>query len=120
MKKILSLAIIALASVAMIACCNQPKQNGDQQVCPNKACTECVQPSVCPAVDCASCPKAAECQKAERPCPTECATCPKAAECPKANVCPKECPKAQVSCPKAQASCPKAQACKQAAPCTAK
>lgn len=103
MKKIMSLAIIALASVAMIACCNQPKQNGDQQACPNKACTECVQPEACPAADCASCPKAAECQKAEKPCPTECATCPKAAECPKA-----------------QASCPKAQACKQAAPCTAK
>ena len=111
MKKILSLAVIALASVAMIACCNQPKQNGEEQACPDKACTECVQPTetACPATDCASCPKAAECQKTEKPCPTECATCPKAADCPKVK-----------ECPKAKASCPKAQECKQAAPCTAK
>ena len=101
--------VIALASVAMIACCNQPKQNGEEKACPEKACTECVQQTevACPATDCASCPKAAECQKSEKPCPTECATCPKAAECPKV----KECPKAK--------DCPKAKACKQAA-CPAK
>ena len=105
MKKIMTLAIIALAAVTMISCCGQYKKKADVQTCPA---TECVQQieAACPAADCASCPKAAECQKAEKPCPTECATCPKAAECPKAQKCDKECPKAKE--------------CKQAAPCTAK
>ena len=102
MKKIMTLAIIALVAVAMVSCCGQCKK---KNVCTEKACTECVQPAAetaCPAADCASCPKAAECQKTEKPCPVECATCPKAADCPKVK------------------ECPKAKECKQAAPCTAK
>ena len=77
MKKIMTLAIIALASVAMVACCGQPKKKG---ACGEPCCqpkTECTQ---CPAK--AECPKS-ECQKAECA-PEKCAECPQKADCPKA------------------------------------
>ena len=49
MKKIMTLAIIALASVAMVSCCGQPKK----AACCDK-----------PATECATCPQAAECPQA--------------------------------------------------------
>ena len=65
MKKIMTLAIIALASVAMVSCCGQPKKQG--------ACGEaCCQPKT----ECVECEKKAECPKA----------CPQA--CPQAEVAP--------------------------------
>ena len=48
MKKIMTLAVIALASVAMVSCCGQPKK---------AACDK-------PATECATCPQAAECPQA--------------------------------------------------------
>lgn len=50
MKKIMTLAVIALASVAMVSCCGQPKK-ADQ--CCDK-----------PKTECATCPQAAECPQA--------------------------------------------------------
>ena len=50
MKKIMTLAIIALASVAMVSCCGQPKKAAECQ----DACCK-------PKTECATCPKAAEC-----------------------------------------------------------
>ena len=49
MKKIMTLAIIALASVAMVSCCGQPKKAAE---------------AACPATECATCPQAAECPQA--------------------------------------------------------
>ena len=49
MKKIMTLAIIALASVAMVSCCGQPKKAAE---------------TACPATECSVCPKAAECPQA--------------------------------------------------------
>ena len=49
MKKIMTLAIIALASVAMVSCCGQPKK----AACCDK-----------PATECATCPLATECPQA--------------------------------------------------------
>ena len=49
MKKIMTLAIIALASVAMVSCCGQPKKAA-----------ECDKPKT----ECATCPQAAECPQA--------------------------------------------------------
>ena len=50
MKKIMTLAVIALASVAMVSCCGQPKKAAEAPACP--------------ATECATCPKAAECPQA--------------------------------------------------------
>lgn len=66
MKKIMTLAIIALASVAMISCCGQPKQKTDA------CCGDCSKPKT----EC--CEKKAECPKAA------CTECEKKAECPQA------------------------------------
>ena len=63
MKKILSLAIIALASVAMVACCGQPKKKG-----------ACGEPCCQPKTECTQCPTKAECPKAD--------SCCVKAECP--------------------------------------
>ena len=76
MKKIMTLAIIALASVAMVACCGQQKPKTEEA-------------PACTATECTECPKKAECPKAvveeAQACPaTDCAECPKKAECPKA------------------------------------
>ena len=65
MKKIMTLAIIALASVAMVSCCGQPKKQG-----------ACGEPCCQPKTECVECEKKAECQKA----------CPQA--CPQAEVAP--------------------------------
>ncbi len=77
MKKIMTLAIIALASVAMVSCCGQPKKKG-----------ACGEPCCQPQVECTQCPAKAECPvKAE--CPAEkCAECPQKAQCPQAEVAP--------------------------------
>ena len=72
MKKIMTLAIIALASVAMVACCGQPKKKG-----------ACGEPCCQPKTECTQCPAKAECA------PEKCAECPKAAECTKKADCPK-------------------------------
>ena len=65
MKKIMTLAIIALASVAMVSCCGQPKKQG-----------ACGEPCCQPKTECVECEKKAECPKA----------CPQA--CPQAEVAP--------------------------------
>ena len=52
MKKIMTLAIIALASVAMVSCCGQPKKQG-----------ACGEPCCQPKTECVECEKKAECQK---------------------------------------------------------
>lgn len=51
MKKIMTLAIIALASVAMVSCCGQQKKAEEA-------------PAQCTATECTECPKAAECPQA--------------------------------------------------------
>ena len=56
MKKIMTLAIIALASVAMVSCCGKPKKAAE---------------ATCPATECATCPKAAECPQAAEVAPVE-------------------------------------------------
>lgn len=53
MKKIMTLAIIALASVAMVSCCGQPKKKG-----------ACGEPCCQPKTECVECEKKAECPKA--------------------------------------------------------
>lgn len=56
MKKIMTLAVIAFASVAMVACAGQQKPKAEE--------------AACPATECAECPKAAECPQAtETPAP---------------------------------------------------
>ena len=81
MKKIMTLAIVALAAVAMVSCCGQPKQKIGA----------CGEPCCQPKVECAACPAKAECPKAQAECPqAKCAECPAKAECPKA-----QCPQAQ-------------------------
>ena len=72
MKKIMTLAIIALASVAMVACGGQPK----------KKVGACGEPCCQPKVECSECPAKAECPK------EKCNECPKAAECPQAQAQP--------------------------------
>ena len=72
MKKIMSLAIIALAAVAMVSCCGQPKQKVGA----------CGEPCCQPKVECSECPAKAECPK------EKCNECPKAAECPQAQAQP--------------------------------
>lgn len=110
MKKIMSLAIIALAAVAMVSCCGQPKQKVGA----------CGEPCCQPKVECADCPAKAECPKVKAECPAK-AECPQAQckECPKTKCaeCPvkAECPKAKGECPKAKAECPKTVQCPQAA-----
>lgn len=54
MKKIMTLAVIALASVAMVSCSGQPKQKAGA----------CGEPCCQPQVECAECPAKAECPKA--------------------------------------------------------
>jgi hypothetical protein len=109
MKKIMTLAIIALASVAMVACCGQPKKQG-----------ACGEPCCQPKVECQQFPAKAECPKVEEvkpACPAEkCAECPKKAECTKATECTKaaECPQ-KTECAK-KAACPKAAPTAEAAP----
>lgn len=93
MKKIMSLAIIALAAVAMVSCCGQPK----------KKTGACGEPCCQPQVECQQCPAKAECPKkaeeAKPACTAEkCAECPKKAECPTKAECP-----AKVECQKADA-----------------
>lgn len=101
MRKIMSLAIIALTAVAMVACCGQPKKK-------TGACGEpCCQPQI---EECQQCPNKAECpKKAEEVKPActaeKCAECPKKTECTKAEVKP-ACPKAEV-----KAECPPAKKC---------
>lgn len=118
MKKIMTLAIIALASVAMVACSGQPKQKTG--ACGEPCCQPKVECSECPSkVDC---PKKAEC--AEVKCPeAKCAECPKKAECTKKAECPEakcaECPKkaectTKSECPKKTECCPKKTECQQA------
>ena len=103
MKKIMSLAIIALVAVAMVSCCGQPK----------KKVGACGEPCCQPKTECVECPAKAECPKANVECPQEkCQQCPQAAECPKAKA---ECP-VKAECPKIKKECPKAAQCsKQAA-----
>ena len=79
MKKIMTLAIIVLASVAMISCCGQPKKQG---ACGDACCQ--------PKVECQQCPAKAECPKAEEAKPA--CTAEKCAECPQKANCPKEAP----------------------------
>ena len=103
MKKIMSLAIIALVAVAMVSCCGQPK----------KKVGACGEPCCQPKTECVECPAKAECPKANVECPQEkCQQCPQAAECPKVKA---ECPKVKTCCPKA-AQCPQQAA--EAAPAT--
>jgi hypothetical protein len=58
MKKIFTLAIIALASVSMVACCGQAEK---KECCPNAE----AQTEVTCDKNCAECPKAAECPEAK-------------------------------------------------------
>lgn len=49
MKKIMTLAVIALASVTMVACSGQkPKAAEEAPVCPATECTECPKKAECP------------------------------------------------------------------------
>ena len=82
----MTLAVIALASVAMVSCCGQPKQK--QGACGEPCCQ--------PKTECVECEKKAECPKAA------CAECEKKAECQQA------CPQAEVA-PAAEAPAPEAQ-----------
>ena len=77
MKKIFTLAIIALASVAMVACCGQADK---------KECKDCPQEQPATEVtcdkNCAECPKAAECPNAKTETPAEKPAAEKPAETP--------------------------------------
>ena len=68
MKKIMTLAVIALASVVMVSCCGQPKQKqgacGEACCQPKTECVECEKKAECPKAACAECEKKAECQQA--------------------------------------------------------
>lgn len=85
MKKIMTLAIIALASVAMISCSGQPKQKqgacGEPCCQPKSECVECEKKAECPKAACAECEKKAECPKAAA------VECPKRIEGKKKAVC---------------------------------
>ncbi len=70
MKKIMTLAVIAFASVAMVACGGQQKPKAEE--------------AACPVEKCQSCPNAAECQQAPEAAP--------AAEAPAAEVAPEAAP----------------------------
>ena len=97
MKKIMTLAIIAIAAVAMVACSGQPKKTG-----------ACGEPCCQPKTECVDCTAKPECPKAECT-PEKCAECPKAADCPKKAECPtkSECPKAKAAQPSCCSGCPK-------------
>ena len=117
MKKIMTLAVIALTAVAMVACSGQPK----------KKLGACGEPCCQPKVECAECPNKVECPKkakcSETACPeAKCAECPKKAECTKKAECPEakcaECPKKaectkKAECP-TKSECPKKAACQHA------
>ena len=74
MKKIMTLAIIAFASIAMVACCGEQKP---AEVAECAACCEVAAPTTAEAVTPAATEEAPACTK-------ECETCPKKADCPKA------------------------------------
>ncbi len=59
MKKIMTLAVIALASVAMVACCGQQKPAAAAEEC-NKECTECPKAAECPEAKAAEAAPAVE------------------------------------------------------------
>ena len=101
MKKIFTLAIIALASISMVACCGQ----ADKKACDKEqpAVVECDK-------NCAECDKKAECEK-KAECPQAAATCEQKSECPKATV-KAECAK-EIGCKK---TCPQATQKLEAAP----
>uniref|UniRef100_UPI004056FD0B hypothetical protein n=1 Tax=Alistipes sp. TaxID=1872444 RepID=UPI004056FD0B len=66
MKKIMTLAVIALASVAMVSCCGQNQKKADAccgECCKDKAKTECCKPAETPA------PAAEAAPAAETPAP---------------------------------------------------
>ena len=44
----MTLAIIALASVAMVACCGQQKKAEEAPACTSTECTECPKKAECP------------------------------------------------------------------------
>ena len=89
----MTLAIIALAAVAMVSCSGQPKQKTGAcgEPCCQKGkveCVDCPTKPECPnaaAAKCSECPaKSAECKTQKAACPAEkCAECPKKAGCPK-------------------------------------
>ena len=84
MKKIMTLAIIALASVAMVSCCGQPKKKG-----------ACGEPCCQPKTECVECEKKAECPKVEEVKPA--CTAEKCAECPQKSECQKVAPTAEAA-----------------------
>ena len=94
----MTLAIIALASVAMVACSGQPKQKTG--ACGEPCCQPKVECSECPSkVDC---PKKAECTK-KAECPeAKCAECPKKAECTTKSECPKKAECSEAKCQQAK------------------
>ncbi len=67
MKKIMTLAVIALASVVMVSCCGQPKQKqgacGEACCQPKTECVECEKKAECPK----ACPQAEAAPAAEAP-----------------------------------------------------
>ncbi len=103
MKKIMTLAIIAIAAVVMVACSGQTKKGACGEACCQGGKVECV-----------DCTKKAECPKT--PCsPEKCAVCPKSETCSKAAKqveCPQaaECP--QSAQPTCCAGCPQAEPAK--------
>ena len=68
MKKIMTLAVIALASVAMVACCGQQKPAAAAEEC-NKECTECPKAAECPEAKAAEAAAPAAEAPAETPAP---------------------------------------------------
>lgn len=70
MKKIMTLAVIALASVAMVSCCGQPKKKADAccgDCCKDKPKTEC--PAECSKAAETPAPAAEAAPAAETPAP---------------------------------------------------
>ena len=116
MKKIMTLAIIAIAAVAMVACSGQPKKTGacGEPCCqPKTECVDCTAKPECPKAECtpekcAECPKKADCPKTQCA-PEKCAECPKAADCPNKAECAtkSECPKAKAAQPSCCSGCQK-------------
>lgn len=113
MKKFMVLAVIALASVAMISCGGEKKDEKKAadaaqatveqvtNVCPNAKCCPTTEQKVQCNKECATCPQAATCPEAKIECNNDCKTCPQAQTCPKAKAeCPQACPQA---CPEAPA-----------------